>query len=660
MARSNAESTGDRPPVLVGGRYEPREKLGEGAFSITYRAVDTILGRPVAIKIARAQYAADRGFVLRFEREARLAASVSHPNLVDVYDYGPHENTYFIAMQYVPGSDLRHLLNESGRLSITRAIATIRQVLAGLGAIHAVGIIHRDIKPHNVLVGPDAAAQVTDFGVAYTSIEESLTSDGTTIGTAAYMAPEQARGGALSVRTDLYAVGVMLFECLTGRLPFEAANPLAVMLAHVQRPAPRFSDVAPNLRVPPELEAVVMRAMAKDPADRFADASEMALALASVPSVDAGSADAETRQLPTTTPVAAMAAGPAINAPERHQNPPLTPSRKGISWRRIGAVLFILLALGASGAALAGIIGNRLDGESDTVRPAVLGGASPPPTSTLAGTDPTATATALAIRGMVGTATAAPEPAPTDTPSEGATPTPEPSETAISTETPPPPFTPTATATTLTISTATAAPTPTITATATSIPPPTATLAPTETPVPVDVDADDTGTAPTIASSAQRVSANASSSSSTAQLITFSSSDWSGVCDDVDASTYGRDAVAIRGSGSSCPSATLSFTLDQAPSGDTTLTVSGFNGESVPVMVAIEINGSRSAASNQFFDTWDGAASSIDANWGRAQLVLPRGYLRAGDNTISLVSTSTGSSPTDPPYLLLGEATLEL
>lgn len=645
MQQSSGQSD-DPSAALVGGRYELAERLGEGAFSVTYRAIDAVLGRPVAVKIARAQYASDPEFVARFEREARLAASVSHPNIVDVYDYGPHEQTYFIAMQYVAGSDLRQLLDERRRLPADEAAAITRQVLAGLSAIHAVGIIHRDIKPHNVLVGLDGVARVTDFGVAYTAVEEGLTSQGTTIGTASYMAPEQARGGTLSVRTDLYAVGVMLFECLTGRLPFEAENPMAVMLAHIQRPAPRPSDVAPAIGVPAAIEAVVMRALEKDPADRYPDAETMANALGREPGTRTG---ATTRRLPAASSTAATATIPAMQPPVRsrpdHTVPPPAPRRSGPPWNRIGAVLFVLLALLAGGAALAGTIGDR---SGDDGGPAVVDDASPTPTVAATSTAAAATATGLAIQGAVATSTATTAPTATVTAVPTATRTPTPTATATAT------LEPSATATETEVATSTAAPVPVATATSTSVPVATATVRPTETPVPVDVDSGGGTEAPTIASSA-----SGGNSGDGTTTISFAPSEWSGACGNVDSAQFGREAVAIRGAESSCPSATIAFRLSEAPAGDTALTVFGFNGETTPVMLAIEINGSRSSSSNQFFDVWNGRAPSIDATWGQARIMLPPGYLQAGQNTITLVSTTSGSDENGPPYVLLGEAMLE-
>jgi serine/threonine protein kinase len=627
--------------ILVGARYELGDRLGEGASSITFRAVDRKLGRTVAVKLLRQHYAADRQFVNRFEREARLAASVSHPNIVDVYDYGTHRDTYFIVMQYVEGSDLRQRLDQDRPLSIADAANIVGQILAGLSAIHAIGIIHRDIKPHNVLVGRDGIARLTDFGVAHTSLETGLTTDGTAIGTAAYMAPEQARGGALSIRTDLYAVGVVLFECLTGKLPFQASNPMAVMLAHLQRPAPLPSEVAPHAGIPAAMDALILRALAKDPADRFADASDMAQALRIAVRQSPSSAVETTRQLPSIA-AAETAALPAVEPPLRarpvHEHGFTGARRPPSRLKWLGPLILIALALLLGGVALAGSFSSRWNGDdgNDSQIPAAI--SDPTSTATAAATM-TATATTITISGTVETATPR---APSPTASATSTATATPTEIATSTAT--------------SSATETAMPSPT--PSPTTRPSPSVTPMPTDTPVPGDTDDSEAGTAPTIVPS--NGGASGSSANRQAGVLTFSPSDWSGACTGIDTSMYGRESVAIRGAQSSCPSATLSFTLDEAPEGTTTLTINGFNGENIPLQAAIEINGSRSSSSNQFFEVWDGNMSSVPSTWGRAELSLPPGYLQAGRNTITLISTTPGSGDWGPPYLLLGEATLEL
>lgn len=265
--------------LLLADRYEVLEELGSGATAITHRGHDHRLNRNVAIKILRAGHALDATYVQRFEREARAAASIAQGNVVDVYDFGEQDGALYIVMQYVDGEDLKRHVTRHGALEPERAREVAVQVLAGLAAIHAAGIIHRDIKPQNVLIGRDGIARVTDFGVAQAAVDVGLTSAGTTVGTAAYMAPEQAQADVLAQTTDIYAVGVVLYEMLTGSMPFSASTPVAMMLAHIeQEPAPP-SRRAPERDIPADLDAIVMQAMAKDPLDRFQSARAMSRAL---------------------------------------------------------------------------------------------------------------------------------------------------------------------------------------------------------------------------------------------------------------------------------------------------------------------------------------------------------------------------------------------
>ncbi|MBX6342429.1 MAG: serine/threonine protein kinase, partial [Thermomicrobiaceae bacterium] len=220
-------------PYLLAGRYRLTRRIGEGSFSETYLATDSALGRQVAVKVLREQYARDPRFVARFEREARAAAAVAHPNVVEVFDYGRDAQTLFIVMEWVDGSDLKHLIMERAPLPIPEAVRLIREILRGLGAIHRAGIIHRDVKPQNVLLARDGTAKITDFGIARGALDTGLTDTGMALGTAAYMAPEQASGQRLTPAADLYSAGVILYEMLTGRLPFPGDNPVQVMYQHV-------------------------------------------------------------------------------------------------------------------------------------------------------------------------------------------------------------------------------------------------------------------------------------------------------------------------------------------------------------------------------------------------------------------------------------------
>jgi serine/threonine-protein kinase len=266
-------------PSLLADRYEVEIEIGSGAFATTYRGRDRRLDRIVAIKILSRDYARDETYVQRFEREAQTAASISNGNVVDVYDFGQQGEILYIVMQYIAGEDLKHLIVREGSLAPDRAREITLQILSGLGAIHQAGIVHRDIKPQNILIGTDGQARVADFGIAQVDVDTGLTSAGSAIGTAAYMAPEQAQGGRTTPATDLYAVGVVLYEMLTGVLPFTAPTSMAMMLAHIQQHAAPPSLRANGRPIPADLDGIVMQALAKDPRDRFRSAQAMAQAL---------------------------------------------------------------------------------------------------------------------------------------------------------------------------------------------------------------------------------------------------------------------------------------------------------------------------------------------------------------------------------------------
>lgn len=272
----------NRPPDRLADRYEVQESIGEGASAVTYRGWDERLERVVAIKILRQHLANDDSYVRRFRQEARSAASVSHGNVVDVYDFGQEEGALFIVMQYIDGEDLKHLIQREAPLPAGRVRSITGQVLEGLQAIHASGIVHRDIKPQNVLIGRDGIARVTDFGVAHLDEDSGLTTAGTTVGTAAYMAPEQAQGGRVSEATDLYAVGVMLYEMLTGYLPFNGSTSMATMLEHIQRDPVPPSQRLPGHGITPSMDSVVLQALTKQPDRRFNSARAMRQAIGHV------------------------------------------------------------------------------------------------------------------------------------------------------------------------------------------------------------------------------------------------------------------------------------------------------------------------------------------------------------------------------------------
>jgi eukaryotic-like serine/threonine-protein kinase len=271
--------------TLFDGRYRILRKLGSGGMANVYLAEDEELGRRVAIKILNDRHAADDQFVERFRREAKNAAGLSHPNIVSVYDRGEAEGTYYIAMEYLEGRSLKERIIAEGPLPISNAIEVTRQILGAVGFAHRRGIVHRDIKPHNVLLAEDGSGEgdsrfkVTDFGISRTTASQ-MTEAGSIVGTAQYLSPEQARGAPVDQRSDIYSVGIVLYELLTGKLPFTGETPLEIAMKHLSEVPKPPSELRPE--VPADLDMVVLRALAKDPEDRFESAVEMERELARV------------------------------------------------------------------------------------------------------------------------------------------------------------------------------------------------------------------------------------------------------------------------------------------------------------------------------------------------------------------------------------------
>src|SRR5436190_21939052 len=254
------------------GRYRVVRKLGTGGMANVYLAEDQELGRSVAIKMLDERHSQDEQSVERFRREAKNAAGLSHPNIVSIYDRGQAEGTYYIAMEYLEGRTLKELLVTRRPTPIAVAIDYARQILSALGFAHRHGIVHRDIKPHNVVVAPDGRLKVTDFGIARSGTSQ-MTETGSIIGTAQYLSPEQAKGAPVTPASDIYSVGIVLYEMLTGSVPFTGDTPLEIAMKHLSATPMPPSEIRHD--VPHELDSIVLRALAKNPEDRYQGSDEM-------------------------------------------------------------------------------------------------------------------------------------------------------------------------------------------------------------------------------------------------------------------------------------------------------------------------------------------------------------------------------------------------
>ncbi len=258
---------------IIGNRYEIIEKVGNGGMATVYKARDTILNRYVAVKVLRDEFTTDEEFIKRFNTEAQSAARLTHPNIVSVYDVGQEYNIYYIVMELVQGKTLKQIISEEGALPWKWTVNIAIQICSALEMAHRNGIVHRDIKPHNIIITEDGIAKVTDFGIAKAVSNSTITAFGTTIGSVHYFSPEHARGGYTDAKSDLYSLGVVMYEMVTGRVPFDADTPVSVALKHMQEEP--IEPIKLNSKIPEAINQIILKAMKKETSARYASATEM-------------------------------------------------------------------------------------------------------------------------------------------------------------------------------------------------------------------------------------------------------------------------------------------------------------------------------------------------------------------------------------------------
>jgi len=340
--------------TVIGGRYRLDAEIGRGGMSTVYRAFDTVLERPVAIKLMHREIAADSDQLERFRREARSVAQLNHPHVVTVIDAGEQPSaesngaggedafeTPYIVLEYVDGETLKDVIRREGPLDIPQAIAYAIEIARALGAAHERQIVHRDVKPHNVLISEEGGAKITDFGIARTLTEEGLTMDGRVLGTTDYVSPEQALGQDVTGQSDLYSLGVVLFEMLTGEVPFRGSSPVAVAMKHVREDVPDVQRLRPGVSA--ATAAVVERAVSKDLARRYPDAASMLADLEEVLAIEAARAGQATGEV--TSVLRTLPAPARRRLPWRMRHP----ARWVVSLALLVAIVAIALIAGGLG-----------------------------------------------------------------------------------------------------------------------------------------------------------------------------------------------------------------------------------------------------------------------------------------------------------------------
>lgn len=332
---------------LLGNRYEILEQLGGGGMAIIYKGRDTLLNRLVTIKVLRPEFTCDEDFVQRFRREAQAIASLSHPNIVSIYDVGLEDKVHYLVIEYVEGDNLKNFIRSQGTIQPERAVEIAQQISDALQHAHENNIVHRDVKPQNILITREGRAKLTDFGIAKEATTATLTQTDTIVGSVHYLSPEQARGETAGPRSDIYSLGIVLYEMVTGTLPFQGDTPIGVALKHIQEIPPHPSSLNPAVSL--ELENIIARTMAKNPVERYETARQLSLELEGVTKSVFSTAgifktDTEdefaTRVIPTIT----RANLPAPN-PATVQNPP---GKRRSAWLWVALVALGLLVAGVA------------------------------------------------------------------------------------------------------------------------------------------------------------------------------------------------------------------------------------------------------------------------------------------------------------------------
>ncbi|MCH9805923.1 Stk1 family PASTA domain-containing Ser/Thr kinase [bacterium] len=362
----------EESPTTFGGRYELHRRLARGGMADVFLARDQLLGRPVAVKVLFPEYATDPTFVERFRREAQAAANLNHPNIVSIYDWGEELGTYYIVMEYVEGQSLAQILRRDGSLTVEQVTRVALDVAGALGFAHEGGVVHRDVKPGNVLVSPKGEMKVADFGIATAltaNADASLTQTGAVMGTATYFSPEQAQGHKVDHRSDLYSLGVLLYEMLVGRPPFTGETPVSIAYKHVQEPVVPVTEH--GVDIPPALAAITMKLLSKNPDNRYPSAEAL---VADLDRFRQGQAIAAAAVMPQ-----AHMAGPGNGAPmpgvpigattavpsSRRQAQPLPAAYQEPPRRRGGLIVFGVLMAGLILAGFLILLQDRLDTADD-------------------------------------------------------------------------------------------------------------------------------------------------------------------------------------------------------------------------------------------------------------------------------------------------------